>query len=289
MRVVEIRFEPLAYFHKIGLQADRDGLKIVGDCDVRLLGALLSGNKGEKGNKGKELTSRREQTKPPACPEGQAGRDESASVERHDPSVSRDGSSSGGDTPEVVRMVSHAQKGDRDAFEWLILEYQDRVWRRALYRLRDHDEAYDLAQEVFLICFRKIGQFRGESKFWTWLSRIVDNLVKNRQAWLIRRGSNKTVSLDAPMNPEESEQTWDAPDPSPGPRHKAENREAMSALDQNLDRISPDHREVLLLRFADGLAYEEIAETLQLSIGTVKSRINRARAELRELMTEHLE
>ncbi|MBI3736729.1 sigma-70 family RNA polymerase sigma factor [Candidatus Sumerlaeota bacterium] len=254
------------------------------------------------------MTPHREQSDPSACPEDQAGPPSARSraAQPHAPQAQApqkaelDGSNSPRregqgvvhpstpDDPETLRWIRDAQAGDRDAFEQLILRYQDRVWRRALYRLGDHDEAYDLAQEVFLTCFRKIGQFRGESKFWTWLGRIVDNHVKNRQAWLIRRGSGKTVSLDAPLAGDDEERTYDPPDPSPGPRRKVENREAMQALMGNLSRLSPDHREILLLRFADGLAYEEIAESLQLSLGTVKSRINRARAELRELMEDFL-
>lgn len=194
-----------------------------------------------------------------------------------------------GDDPDMIAMIARAQSGDRSAFETLILAYQDRVWRRALYRLGDHDEAYDLAQEVFLTCFRKIDQFRGESKFWTWLARIVDNHVKNRHSWLERRGRSKTFSLDRPPGGDSEEaQAWDPPDPAAGPRRQAENQEAIDALNRNLERLSPDHREILLLRFADGLAYEEIAESLQISIGTVKSRINRARAELKARMEEFL-
>ena len=164
----------------------------------------------------------------------------------------------------------------------MILHFQDRVWRRALYRLRDHEEASDLAQEVFLICFRKIHQFRGESRFWTWLCRIVDNQVINRQGWLHRRGKGRTYSLDNPVgNQGEETPGWDPPDLGASPRRQAESRQSMEILGRCLNELSDDHREILLLRFADDLSYEEIAETLEASLGTVKSRLNRARAELR--------
>jgi RNA polymerase sigma-70 factor (ECF subfamily) len=244
----------------------------------------------------------REQSDPASCPEGQAGIEAAsgqarADMENHSPRHERpsgraDGaaeeSASVGDAPEVVEWIRRAREGDREAFESLIAEYQDRVWRRALYRLGDYDEAYDLAQEVLLTCFRKIHQFRGESKFWTWLGRIVDNHVKNRVAWLTRRGKDKTFSLDAPIGEGDENRAWMVPDASAGPRRQVENQEAMDALHRNLEQLSPDHREVLLLRFSDGLSYEEIAETLQVSLGTVKSRINRARVELRSLMDEFL-
>jgi RNA polymerase sigma-70 factor (ECF subfamily) len=156
--------------------------------------------------------------------------------------------------------------------------------------LGDHDEAYDVAQEVFLTCFRKIHQFRGEARFWSWLCRIVDNHVINHRGWQERRGRSKTFSLDQPPSADpDAVRGWDPPDPSADPRREAQDHEAMAALDRNLGELGADHREILLLRFADGLSYEEIAEHLQISLGTVKSRINRARAELRARMKDHLD
>lgn len=196
------------------------------------------------------------------------------------------------DSEEVDLWVKQAQEGDREAFEKLIVHFQDRVWRRAMYRIRDADEAEDLAQEVFLLCFRKIHQFRGESKFWTWLCRVVDNQVKNRIGWLQRRGRGKTYSLDAPIAGDESGENdlrWDPPDTGADPRREAEGREAVVRLNACLESLTPDHREILLLRFSDELSYEEIAAKLEVTLGTVKSRINRARAELRTLMSDFLE
>lgn len=190
---------------------------------------------------------------------------------------------------EELAWIERAKNGDKEAFEAIVVRYQDRVWRRALYRLGDADEAWDVAQDVLVTCFRKLHQFRGESRFWSWLGRVVDNHVKNRHAWHERRGRSKTFSLDAPRDPDDDRDAYDPPDPGAGPRRQAESAEAMGALNEALGRLGEDHREILLLRFADGLAYEEIAETLEISLGTVKSRINRARAELRVHMKEHLE
>lgn len=194
------------------------------------------------------------------------------------------------DDPEVGWWIHRARYGDREAFERLILHFQERVWRRALYRLGDHDEAHDLAQEVFLTCFRKLHQFRGDAKFWSWLGRITDNHVKNRFAWLKRRGRDKTFSLDAPLGEDEDAPPgYDPPDPGAGPRKEAQDREGVEMLNRHMGALSADHREILLMRFSDGLAYEEIAERLEISLGTVKSRINRARAELRERMKDYLD
>lgn len=193
------------------------------------------------------------------------------------------------DDPPLCDWVVLAQQGDKDALESIIRHFQDRVWRRALYRIRDHDEAHEVAQEVFILCFRKIQQYRGEAKFWTWLARIVDSQVSNRRDWWKRRKQDRTCSIhDMTAGRGEDAVEYDPPDHGPSPRRVAENAESMQALDGALAQMSEEHREILLLRFSDGLAYEEIAETLEISIGTVKSRINRARAQLRETMKEHL-
>jgi RNA polymerase sigma-70 factor (ECF subfamily) len=193
------------------------------------------------------------------------------------------------DHARVEALVRDAQKGDRQSMERLLETFQDRVWRRALYRLGDHDEAWDVTQDVFLICFRKIRQFRGDAQFWTWLARIVDNQVKNRHAWWRRRGKGITFSLqDLGPGDAEDEKAWDPPAEQPSPRRQAAAREEMGRLDEAMGQLSEEHREILLLRFADDLSYEEIADALELSLGTVKSRINRARADLRRLMKDKL-
>lgn len=195
------------------------------------------------------------------------------------------------ESARVLALVRLAQGGNRQAMEDLIRLYQDRVWRRARYRIGDPDEASEVAQEVFLICFRKLNQFRGESHFWTWLARITDNQVRNRMGWWRRRRQSQTFSLQELWQGDEEEaqqQEWDVPDPSPSPRQQAAGREVMEAMESKLGELSADHREILMLRFADGLTYEEIAEQLQVELGTVKSRINRARAELRQKMERFL-
>lgn len=220
----------------------------------------------------------REQIHQAACPTIQARPAEGAGEDK--PS---------GDSPQVVAWIQAARQGNRQAMEDLLRHFQDRVWRRARYRIGDPDEAWEVAQEVFLICFRKLDQFRGESNFWTWLARIVDNQVRNRQGWWRRRRQNVTFSMHDLLRGEDEEETeWDPPDPSPSPRQEVAGREMLTALEGTLQGLSAEHREILLLRFADNQSYEEIAETLHISLGTVKSRINRARQELRERMKDFL-
>lgn len=236
-----------------------------------------------------------EQSEPLACPQDRDAEERApeAVPSRADISLRLAAASlPDNDSEEVDHWVKLAQTGDREAFEHLIVHFQDRVWRRAMYRLRDADEAEDLAQEVLLLCFRKIHQFRGESKFWTWLCRIVDNQVKNRIGWLQRRGKGKTYSLDAPIAGDDGEDStlqWDPADQSADPRREAEGREAVLKLNECMESLTADHREILLLRFSDELSYEEIAAKLDITLGTVKSRINRARAELRTLMADYLQ
>lgn len=217
------------------------------------------------------------------CPDQQ--RDEDVGADPRPPAGTSGSLSESEQTSLLVRM---AQQGDSAAMERLILHFQDRVWRRARYRIGDPDEAWEVAQEVFIICFRKIGQYRGEAQFWTWLARIVDNQVRNRLSWWRRRRRETTFSMQDLLRSDEGETQWDPPDSTPTPRQQAAGRQAIDALERAMGELSADHREVLMLRFADGLAYEEIAQMLGIELGTVKSRINRARLDLRERMKDYL-
>lgn len=189
---------------------------------------------------------------------------------------------------ELEAWIASARRGDHHAMELIIKQFQDRVWRRARYRIGDPDEAWEVSQEVFMICLRKLHQYRGEAPFWYWLARIVDNQVRNRQNWWRRRKRASTFSLDDLGRNQDGEPTgWEPADTGPSPGRQAADRESIDALEQSLAQMRPLHREVLLLRFADGQDYEQIAQTLGISLGTVKSRINRARTELRTLMKDH--
>jgi len=182
---------------------------------------------------------------------------------------------------EEARLVQACQRGDEAAFERLVELHLDRVFGLAYRLLQDYGEAEDTAQEVFLNCYRHIGDFRGESRLSTWLYRITTNLVKNRWKHQERREELKHDSLDAPRS-EEDARFLDPPDPAPGPRERAQGGEIAQALNAAISSLAPDYQEVVALRFMENLSYDEIAEALGCSIGTVKSRINRARHLLRE-------
>lgn len=176
------------------------------------------------------------------------------------------------------------------AFDRLIGIHQDRIYNVALRLLNDPDDALDLSQEVLCTFFRKINSFRGQSSLSTWLYRITVNNAKNFWKSRERKEYGKTVSLDNPINPDEEKSVSpDIPDSNPGPRHKAEGRELAAILQEKLGDLSWEHRQIIVLRYTEGLSYEEIAEILDSSLGTIKSRLNRARSELKDLMEPYLE
>jgi RNA polymerase sigma-70 factor (ECF subfamily) len=185
-------------------------------------------------------------------------------------------------------LVQRCKAGDKLAFDQLISAHQDRVLNTAFRLMGNYDEALDLTQEVFLNCFRKIGNFKGDSALSTWLYRITVNTAKNRWKYQQSRGMNKTHSLDAPMAPDDEERIKQFPDSQPTPRKIASDRETFEYLEEQLALLNEEHREVLVLRYMEELSYEEIADILRLSLGTVKSRIHRARNELKDLMDAFL-
>jgi len=188
---------------------------------------------------------------------------------------------------EEQRLIKACQEGDSEAFDQLIRTFQDQVFGLAFHLLRDHDEAEDLAQEVFLSCYRNLHSFRFESRLGTWLYRITVNRVKNRWKYHQRRQRDKHESLDAPRS-DDDVRSREVVDPTANPREQAEGREMMRILESRITELSPDFQQVIGLRFGQSLSYEEIAEVLDCSIGTVKSRINRARGQLREKMRDVL-
>jgi len=187
-----------------------------------------------------------------------------------------------------AQLIERCKAGDSLAFDELISAHQDRVFNTAFRLMGNYEEALDLTQEVFLNCFRKIENFKGDSALSTWLYRITVNTAKNRWKYQQSRGLNRMTSMDAPMDADDEERVKQFPDSQPTPRKVATDREAMAYFEKQLDHLNEEHREVLVLRYMEELSYEEIADILGLSLGTVKSRIHRARNELRDVMVEYL-
>jgi RNA polymerase sigma-70 factor (ECF subfamily) len=174
--------------------------------------------------------------------------------------------------------VRGAQTGDAESFAPLILRHQRRIYNLALRMLGDAAEAEDLTQEVFVAAYEQIRQFRGESAFSTWLHQIAVRRGLNRLRDLGRRPLKRAVSLDDP--PPDGGQPLEVADPAPTPETLHERREMAAILQEGLRRLTEEARVMVILREMQGLAYEEIAAILEMELGTVKSRLHRARLAL---------
>jgi len=188
------------------------------------------------------------------------------------------------------KIVEQARDGDVNAFDILIQRYQDQVYSVAYRLVGNEDDAADVAQDVFLACFRHLKDYRGESKLSTWLYRITINTVKNLWSRQKRQGYDVTDSLDEDNNdPETPALVESLADPAPNPRSLAAGAEMGEIVERKLLELEPEFREVIVLRFIEGLSYEEIAEATKEPLGTVKSRIFRARKALKERMKDYLQ
>ncbi len=180
------------------------------------------------------------------------------------------------------QFLEKLRRGETAAFERLVAEHSGDVYA-LLYRLTtDAEEARDLTQETFLRAFQSIGRFRGDANLKTWIYRIAINQARNRWRWWRRRKRDVTVSLDT--IDDRNEQPLSAKltdDDAIDPEQEMLAREREGYLRAALLELKRPFREAVVLRDVEGFSYEEIAETLQISIGTVKSRLSRGRLELR--------
>ncbi len=172
------------------------------------------------------------------------------------------------DKEEERAWLDRCARGEERAIRWVLHRYRDRVVRLATHVLHNSREAEDVAQEAFVKAFRQIDQFRGESGFYAWLYRIVINLCLDR----MRR---KCASSEIPLE----ERTL------PAPTHARPDMEKRMMVEQILDSLTPPMRAALVLREVEGLEYAEIAEVLNIPVGTVRSRLNTAREQFRRRWT----
>ncbi len=175
-------------------------------------------------------------------------------------------------------LVQRCALGDEEACGELVQEHQRLVYQLAYHLLGDHQEALDLSQEVFLRVFRTIHQFRGQSALRTWIYRIVVNQARNRQRWWRRRQRAHQISLEEHLR--EHGDLW-VPENASAPDTVYARKELAARIWRALDELPFDQRTVVLLREIEGLSYEEIAYSLGVAVGTVKSRLARARESLR--------
>ena len=174
-------------------------------------------------------------------------------------------------------LIQRCAARDEDACAELVNEHQRMVYQLSLNLLNDHNEALDLSQEVFLRVFRTIHTFRGQSSLRTWIYRIVVNQARNRQRWWRRRHRSQQVSLDQHI--QDHGDLAGAVSSGPGPPGRPE--AAGRADSRGARRLPFDQKTAIVLREIDGLSYEEIGFSLGIAVGTVKSRLARAREGLR--------
>ncbi|NQU12184.1 sigma-70 family RNA polymerase sigma factor [bacterium] len=182
-------------------------------------------------------------------------------------------------------LVTRLQAGDERAFNDLVRRHQQRAYNVAYQLLRDHEDATEVAQDALVRVYRGIERFRGDCAFTTWLHGIVVNLARNKHRWWKRRGRQATVSLDAPRSTLEGDQPREQAADTDGPDTATVQAELVEQIGRAMDRLPRKFREVLVLRNVEEMRYEEIAVALRCSVGTVKSRIARAREALREKIT----
>jgi len=189
----------------------------------------------------------------------------------------------GEDTSELP-LVQAAKKGDLEAFSQLVKRYDRNIFRIAQHITHNEEDAQDVVQEAFLKAYQNLEQFQGNSKFYTWLVRIAVNeaLMKLR-----RRRTDRTVSIDEDVETEEGSMPREVADWGPNPEQLYGQSELSDILKKTIQGLPPGFRTVFVLRDVEGLSTEETAEMLGLSVPAVKSRLLRARLQLRERLSKY--
>ncbi|MGH7818352.1 MAG: RNA polymerase sigma factor, partial [Candidatus Binatia bacterium] len=187
---------------------------------------------------------------------------------------------SGGRVPEAQsadeKLLALCRAGHRESFHGLVLRYEGRVFTLAFRLLADRGDAEDLTQETFLKAYESLETFRGDSRFSTWLYRICRNLCLNRLA----RQKNEPLPAGGPSEV--------LPDPQTRLPERLIAEEQGRIVEWAISRLKPEFREVVALYCTETLSYEEIASSLDVPVGTVRSRLHRGREELKELLRRHL-
>ena len=176
------------------------------------------------------------------------------------------------------QLITQTLDGQTAAFGILVRKYQNRLFNSMVHFLRNQSDAEDVVQDAFLLALRKLDSFQGNSQFYTWLFRIARNTAISKM-----RRKKPTVSLDSTQ----SDQRLDFPDDGPAVSDEMERRERQTGLMRAMDMLSSEHREILILREMEEQNYDTISEILDLPVGTVRSRLHRARSQLKELLIKN--
>ena len=184
-----------------------------------------------------------------------------------------------------IALATEAKQGDKGAFTQLVNRYAQRVFRVARHITKNDQDAEDVLQDTFLKAYSRLGQFEGNAKFYTWIVRVAVNEALMR----MRRGKNRvTVSLDQELETSDGAIQRELPAETESPEESLSRTELRDSLTQAIDSLSETYRPVFVLRDVEGLSTEETAEMLNLSLPAVKSRLLRARLQLRQKLRRFL-
>lgn len=181
-------------------------------------------------------------------------------------------------------LIARAQTGDLDAFDQLVRRFETQVYNLAYRLTENYDDASDIASEAFVRVFAAIKKFRGDSAFSTWLYRIVTNAFLDERK---RRKARPQISLEEELNVEGGTLRRQVEDTAPGPTEHAEAEERRRVLDSAIQELPEFQRQIVVMFHVLNMSYEEICDVTGLPIGTVKSRLNRARLALRDQLEQH--
>lgn len=179
---------------------------------------------------------------------------------------------------EEQQWIDAARRGDQGGFEQLVRRYEKRVYALTSRMCRNPSDAEEAAQEAFLAAWQGLAFFRGDASFSTWLYRLASNACVD----LLRREGRHRAAAGPSLD--DAENAYDPADPGPSPQALAERAELRRQIEAALTKLSPEYRQVLILREMHQRSYEEIAEICSLDLGTVKSRISRGRKQLRKIL-----
>ena len=182
-------------------------------------------------------------------------------------------------------LIERIKAGDTAAYNDIVSRYYDRIYARVSQLLKNKQDAEEVTQDAFIRAHRGLENFRGEASFSTWLYQIATNLSHNRYWYWFRRKRDQSISLDQPLGDDGSMTLENVmPSSDEDPAEAAVTQEFVDRVSECMHGLNDKHKEVLILRNVKNLTYDEIAGQLEISVGTVKSRIARARESLRELL-----
>lgn len=180
-------------------------------------------------------------------------------------------------------LVHLSRSGDQEALNELIARYERKIYNFCYRVCGNREDAYDLAQDTFLRVCNSIHSFRGDAPLSAWIYRIANNVCVD---YIRRQAKSRTISLDAPCVTDDGETRWQIRDHATGPEEAVLYRDLKNAVVEGISRLSPDHKSVIVMHDVQHMTYQHIARALGCPIGTVKSRLNRARFALRQYLED---